>query len=151
MGRRNSGGASARVSASSQGGAPSVPDPPESAETIAEDALLDDVEAEQDTPEEAPPVVVAPAEPPRVEEQSKPPAPAPPPPAVVFVEDPPPAVAAPAAPANHVLAHWFGLGTYDGPFFDLQMKPRARAKGPTVGYFPAGSVKKLAAHFKLVG
>ena len=52
------------------------------------------------------------------------------------------------APEDHVLAQWTGLGRYGGAFYTFPARElRSHCVGPTLGYFPAASVKKLTKHF----
>lgn len=60
---------------------------------------------------------------------------------------------APAAapPEGHVLARWTGAGRFAGGFITFpERAEKPYAQGPTVGYFPAASVKKLGKLFEIL-
>lgn len=61
---------------------------------------------------------------------------------------------APSAPVvldGYVLARWGGQGTFAGAFYTYpDVREMPRAKGPTLGYFDAASVKKMPGLFEVL-
>lgn len=65
-------------------------------------------------------------------------------PVKVVVSDAPP-------PEGFVLARWTGAGRFAGGFLTFPARAeKPYAQGPTVGYFPAASVKKLGKLFEIL-